>query len=173
IPEEIAAFQDKKICERFMALVTYRYAEALLMYAPHGSEIDVSHIARHALQSGKIVAYPRCDTQGYTMDYHIINSFDELEKGAYGIMEPLANLPVYDIDSGLKTVCIVPALVYDRHGYRIGYGKGYYDRFLAGFKGARVGLVYNDFIVSNVPRGRYDLAVDVLVTEKGVKALNG
>lgn len=169
---EIRTFYSDKICERFMALVTYRYADALLMYAPQGHEIDVTRIAKHALANGKTVAYPRCDTSGSTMEYHIITSLDQLERGSYGIMEPSPKLPVYDVKSTEKAVCLVPALVYDKCGYRLGYGKGYYDRYLAAFNGAKVGLVYDDFIVPHVPRGRYDLAVDVLVTEKGVKALH-
>jgi 5,10-methenyltetrahydrofolate synthetase len=169
---ELRAAYDEKICERFMALVTYRYADALLLYSPLAHEININKIAIHALANGKTVAYPKCDTVGSTMEYHIVESLDQLVRGAYGIKEPPANLPVYDIKSTEKAVCIVPALVYDKCGYRLGYGKGYYDRYLAEFNGAKVGLVYNDFIVPNVPRGRYDLAVDVLVTEKGVKALN-
>ena len=169
---EIRAVYDNKICDRLMALVTYRYAEALLMYSPLAHEININKITLHALTNGKTVAYPRCDTIGNTMEYHIVNSLDQLEPGAYGIKEPSADLPVYDVKSTKNAVCIVPALVYDKSGYRLGYGKGYYDRYLAEFNGAKVGLVYNDFIVSSVPRGRYDLAVDVLVTEKGVKALN-
>ena len=169
--DERKAFDDK-ICERFMALVTYRYADALLMYSPLGHEINVNRIALHALATGKTVAFPRCDTTGSTMQYHIVESLNQLERGAYGISEPPEHLPVFDVKSTEKAVCLIPALVYDKCGYRLGYGKGYYDRYLAEFNGAKVGLVYNDFIVPNVPRGRYDLAVDVLVTEKGVKALH-
>lgn len=172
MPKDLRTAYDDKICERFMALVTYRYADALLMYAPRSHEINVNKIALHALNSGKTVAYPKCDTTGSTMQYYIVKSLDQLESGAYGIMEPSDNLPVYNVKSTYKSVCLVPALVYDKCGYRLGYGKGYYDRYLAAFNGAKVGLVYNDFIVPHVPRGRYDLAVDVLVTEKGVKALH-
>lgn len=172
LPSEVHKTYDDKICERFMSLVTYRYADALLMYAPRSHEINVNRIALHALSNGKIVAYPRCDVTGSTMEYHIVESLDQLKPGAYGIMEPTEDLPVYDVKALNKAVCLVPALVYDKFGYRLGYGKGYYDRYLAEFNGAKVGLVYNDFIVQYVPRGRYDLAVDVLVTEKGVKALH-
>lgn len=172
IPAETRKLFDKKICDRFMALVTYRYADAVLIYSPHGSEINVTQIAEHALANGKIVAYPKCDTARSTMRYHIVKSLGQLRKGAYGIMEPTDDMPVYDVNKVCNAVCIVPALVYDKSGYRLGYGRGYYDRYLTNFKGAKVGLVYRDFIVPRVPRGRYDLAVDVLVTEKGVNALH-
>ena len=67
-----------------------------------------------------------------------------------------------------SSVCIVPALVYDKQGFRLGYGKGYYDRFLSGFHGVTAGLIYSDFVVKSLPRGRFDKASDIAITEKGV-----
>lgn len=173
-PAELRRLYDEKICERFMALVTYRYADIILMYAPFGYEINVDPIAVRALAAGKTVAYPKCDKTINIMKYHIVSSTSQLVKGKYGIMEPPDDLPVFSHDKKNihKTVCLVPALVYDVNGFRIGYGKGYYDRYLFGFSGIKVGFSYKDFIVPSVPRGRYDLAVDVLVTEKGVSALH-
>ena len=69
-------------------------------------------------------------------------------------------------------VCIIPAIVYDKEGFRIGYGKGFYDRYLPSFSGTKIGLAYNDFIIDKVPRGKYDLSADVLITEKGITAIN-
>ena len=64
----------------------------------------------------------------------------------------------------------IPGIVYDKKGYRIGYGGGYYDRYLSSFKGTKVGVAYTDFIANSVPHGRFDLAVDVLITERGIYA---
>lgn len=164
--------RDAKLCRRFLSLVTYRYADALLMYAPKGGEIDVTPIAEAALRAGKTVAYPRCEPSGCTMNFHIVTSLDQLKRGSYGIMEPPESLELFAPETGITAACVIPALVYDRAGYRLGYGKGYYDRYLADFAGVKVGFVYSDFIVSRVPRGRYDLSCDVLVTEKGVRALH-
>lgn len=172
LPAEVRAARDDSICRRFLALVTYRYAEALLMYAPKGCEIDVSVIAERALSEGKLVAFPRCNPDRCTMDFHIVDDLGQLRKGAYGLYEPPADLPVYNPRALRSAACIVPALVYDRGGFRLGYGKGYYDRYLASFTGVKVGLAYGEFILNRVPRGRFDIAVDVLVTEKGVKALH-
>jgi 5-formyltetrahydrofolate cyclo-ligase len=177
VPPDVKSFNDKKICERFMSLVSYRYADTILMYAPKTQEINVNPIAEHALSIGKTVCYPRCDSSKLTMDFHFVSSFDQLEKGVYGIYEPKTALPIYDIKTSKtqdskKTVCIVPALVYDVSGYRLGYGKGYYDRYLSMFGGIKIGLIHDDFLIKRVPRGKYDLAVDVVITEKGVKALH-
>ena len=104
------------------------------------------------------------------MRYHIVGSVDELTPDAYGIREPSPDAPVYDpeIDLG-SAICFVPGLVYDRAGFRLGYGKGFYDRYLSAFSGCTIGVVYSDYILSSVPRGRFDVSVNILLTEKGVK----
>ncbi|MBQ3065692.1 MAG: 5-formyltetrahydrofolate cyclo-ligase [Clostridia bacterium] len=166
---------DEKICALFLSSITYRFAKALLLYAPLEGEIDCMPIARRALEDGKLVAFPRCGSEEGRMDYHVVSSLDELESGTYGILEPSSDAPVCDFSAQgnlMHPVCIVPGLVFDTDGYRVGYGKGYYDRYLASFTGVRVGLVYTDFLLPQIPRGRYDLAVDILVTEKGVRAVH-
>ncbi len=175
IPAKEKQIRDEKICSLFLSSITYRYAKLLLMYAPTGDEIDIMPIARQALADGKAVAFPRCRPAECRMDYHFIQNEQELLPGAYGILEPDASLPLYDPKNDdpayAHPVCIVPGLVFDTDGYRIGYGKGYYDRYLVDFSGVRIGAVYSDFVLPRLIRGRFDLAVDVLVTEKGVKAV--
>jgi 5-formyltetrahydrofolate cyclo-ligase len=99
------------------------------------------------------------------MDYYYINSFDDLEKGAYGLMEPDINKcqKVTDLNKG---ICLVPGLVYDREGYRLGFGKGYYDRFLINFHGITIGICYSRCVEQSLPRGFYDKPIDLVVTEK-------
>ena len=175
LSSEERAVRDARICSLFLSSITYRYAKVLLMYAPFGGEIDVLPIARQALADGKTVAFPRCNKTECTMEYHIVDSVEALDVGAYGISEPPADAPVWHADqceADTHPVCIVPGLVFDRAGYRVGYGKGYYDRYLSTFPGVRVGIVYADCVLARIPRGRFDLSVDVLVTDKGVRAVN-
>ena len=68
-----------------------------------------------------------------------------------------------------KSICIIPGIVFDKEGFRVGYGKGYYDRFLAEYDGTKFGLAYNECILDTVPRGRFDRHVDILISEKGAK----
>lgn len=175
IPADEKRIRDEKICRLFLSSITYRYAKILLLYAPTAGEIDIMPIARQALADGKAVAFPRCRPAECKMDYHFITTESDLVPGAYGIYEPDPALPMYDPKSDdpalAHPVCIVPGLVFDAQGYRIGYGKGYYDRYLVDFSGVRIGAVYSDFVLPRLVRGRFDLAVDVLVTEKGVKAV--
>lgn len=158
---------DSAICKRFLALSSYRYADTVLLYAPLKYEIDTLEIALDALSKNKRVAYPKC-IEGNEMVYHYVSSPEALTSGKYGIMEPSDDLPTYDPASSGHTICVLPAIVYDKKGYRLGYGKGYYDRFLANFKGTKAGLIYSDFIIDEIPKGRFDLKSDVIITEKGV-----
>ena len=162
--------RDAAICNAAEALVSFRYAEYILLYAATADEIDVSDIARVAFAKNKKVLFPRCDKKTHTMQYHEVKSLDELVIDAYGIAEPPESAPVYDaqVDTG-GAVCFVPGLVYDKCGYRLGYGKGFYDRYLSAFSGCTIGVVYSDFILPEVPRGRFDVSVDILLTEKGVR----
>ncbi len=168
------ARRDEAICKAAVSLVSFRYAEYVLLYAATDNEIDISAIAKEALARGKKIAFPRCDKETHTMQYHIVSSLDELMPEAYGILEPPAENPVYDPSSDLgSAICFVPGLVYDTEGYRLGYGKGFYDRYLSGFSGSTVGVVYSDYILPSVPRGRYDVSVTILLTEKGVRMPGG
>ena len=173
IPDDIKQKTDDKICTLFTSLVTYRYSDVLLMYYPTKNEIDVLPIVKKALEAGKTVAFPCCDTEKRTMEFRCVTSLDQLDaKGAFDIPEPTKDCPLYDPKTNkAPAVCVVPAILYDNAGYRIGYGKGFYDRYLPHFSGTTVGLCYADFILPTLPRGRFDLSVDVIVTEKGVKAL--
>ncbi len=171
IPADVKAELDRKIFDTFTSLATYRYASVLLLYYPKPDEVNILPIAEKALQDGKKVAFPRCMPDIHDMNYHFITSVDDLKEGTYGIFEPDENLPKYDRESGEPAACIIPALVYDKKGYRLGYGKGYYDRYLSSYTGTKVGMIYNDFILDTVPRGRFDLAVDFLVTENGIRVV--
>lgn len=165
LPEKKEAM-DREICKRFLTLSSYRFADVVLLYSPLKNEIDTYMIAQDALSKGKKIAFPRCIEEN-EMVYHYVDSLDLLSPGKYGIMEPTPNLPLYEGEQG-HTICILPAIVYDKKGYRLGYGKGYYDRFLSSFRGVKAGLVYNDFIIDEIPKGRFDLPSDIVVTEKRV-----
>ena len=100
------------------------------------------------------------------MEFHLISSLQELTKGAYGVMEPNpVSCPVLHEYSG--SLCVVPALAYDKAGYRLGYGGGYYDRFLSRYTGVTAGIVYQCFLRERLIHGRYDRPVEFVFTEYG------
>lgn len=157
---------DSKICERLRQLWLYRESQTVFTYVSLADETDTKKFIERALEDGKRVVVPRCIKGTRNMEFCLINSLNDLEEGAFGVLEPKVECEVYkDYSDGF---CIVPALAFDRKGYRLGYGKGYYDRFLADFCGKTVGICYNRFVVPEIPRGKYDKSVDLIITEKKV-----
>ncbi len=170
--EEVKKHRDESICKYAAGLVSFKYAEFVLLYAETANEIEVTPLANLAWENGKKVAFPRCDKTTHTMKYHIVSSLEELTVDSYGIREPSPDAPVYDpTEEKGSAVCFVPGLLYDKQGFRLGYGKGFYDRYLSDFSGSKIGVIYSDYIVPTVPRGRYDVSCDILLTENGVKSV--
>ena len=159
---------DASICRRIIALAGFRYADAILTYSPLKNEVDISEVNEAALKSGKTLAFPRCVPGTSNMDFYEVTSMDQLEKGSFSIMEPKPDCKLWTPAENKSILCIIPAMAYDKDGFRLGYGKGFYDRFLADRDFVKVGVVYSKFLVDyKLPRGRFDLAANVVVTEKG------
>ena len=156
---------DSAVAENLFALDIYRGAEVILAFVSKDIEVGTQRIIERALSDGKRVAAPLCDTETTDIDFYFINSRGNLKKGFYGLYEPDPKkcAAVTDFSGAL---CLVPALAYDREGYRLGFGKGYYDRFLARFNGVSAGLCYECCVSDELPRGRFDRRVDALVTDK-------
>ena len=165
MPPEVKAQRDRQIAGRVTALWQYKRCRQLLTYVSTPIEVDTLEIIRRALADGKKVAVPRCVPGTRDMEFYWIDGVEELESGAFGVLEPRpdAGRKVTDFSNGL---CLVPALCYDWRGYRLGYGKGYYDRFLAGFGGHMIGICYSDCIQRKLPHGRFDRPVELLVTDR-------
>lgn len=163
---------DNQVCERVIASSTYKNANVILAYMPKEDELDITSVLEKALLDGKKLALPNCDPETKNMDFYFVNSLSELSEGHYSILEPNTDNEMYDYENykDKNIICIVPAIVYDRKGFRIGYGGGYYDRYLSTFKGLKVGVAYFNHIISEVPKGKFDFAVDVLISERGVYA---
>ena len=166
IPTDKKEALDKKICALTTSLASFRFADTVLIYSPIGSELNVMPIAEKAWAMGKRVAFPRSNAALKTMDFKYVGSADELIEGEYSIPEPAEDAE--SVKDFSRSICIVPGLIFDREGYRIGYGKGFYDRFFNSYNETKIGLAYYGFILDYVPRGRFDKHVDILVSEKGV-----
>ena len=156
---------DFKIQSKVMNLWKFREVSTVLLYCAKPVEIDTKLLIERASALGKTVAVPRCVPGTREMDFYVITSFDDLEAGAFGVLEPIPE-KCRKLTDFTSSVCIVPALVYDKQGFRLGYGKGYYDRFLSGYKGNCIGLAYSDWVKESLPHGKFDRKVDIIVTEK-------
>lgn len=165
MPPELKAEYDEIIADEFLHSTSYTRSNVILTYVSTAIEVDTLRIIKAALEDGKRVACPRCIDGTRLMDFYYINSIDDLKRGSFGVLEPDADESML-YKGAERPVCIVPGLAFDHWGYRLGYGKGYYDRFLASYKGWTVGLCYSACIEYKLPHGRFDRAVDRLITEK-------
>lgn len=161
---------DAIICDNIVSLDCFKAAHTLLTYAPIASEIDINPIAAEALRLGKSVAYPVCDTDSSTLTFRYISDLSELVCGSYSIPEPPEYADIFRDNE--SAICIVPALAIDKQGFRLGYGKGYYDRFLTNFSGIAISALYSDFIANELPRDKYDIPIELIVTERGNIIIN-
>ncbi len=171
LPPRQKARMDAAIARRVASLWQYRQQEWLLTYVSTPIEVDTTAIIRRALADGKKVAVPRCVPNTRLMEFYRIESLDELAPGTFGVLEPYPDPARRLTDTG-KGLCLVPALCYDWKGFRLGYGKGYYDRFLAGFGGHMVGICYSNCIRRSLPHGRFDRPVELLVTDRYLRRTN-
>ncbi len=169
-----------------LALPAWQNARRILLYMPIAQELDTTALVAHALQSGKDVFLPRCNPkQKGIMDVAQCRSLDELVVGAYGILEPdpvrcpKLDLALHGTPNMASNVspdtaphmAIVPAVAFDVHGNRLGYGGGYYDRFLAHEAMAHtflLGLAHHMQVLDELPREPWDCTMHAVCTERGV-----
>ena len=169
-PPEVKRRLDEKLTESFLSLNEYKSCETLFTFVSSPIECDTRKIIERALADGKKAAVPKCVSRFGNMRFYYINSLDDLAGGMYGILEPDESR-CKPADSYENALCIVPGLCFDYRHYRVGFGKGYYDRFLEQFSGVSVGICYSKYIESEIPRGAFDRNTDILVTEKFIDSL--
>lgn len=171
IPSGLRKIKSNLIADRLFSLNEYAAADTVMIYMSYGSEVETDAIFERALADNKRVAVPRCE-DGCIMNAYFINSVSQLESGSYGISEPseklIAQGVIVPADKNGIDLIIVPALGFDKYGYRIGYGKGYYDRFLSGYNGATVGLCFSECILSRVSYDMYDRKIDIVLTDNAL-----
>ena len=146
-----------QICDKAAGLDVFRRAKTIMIYLPTGSEVDTSRLLAHALSAGKKVCAPKvlCDTE---MEAVYIDNTG-FQMGRFQIWEPMGP-PADSID-----LVFVPGAVFDPKGHRIGYGRGYYDRFLQNSAACKVGLCYACQMVPLIPAEPHDVRLDKILTE--------
>lgn len=154
---------------RLFSLPEFKGAGMAMFFVSFGSEVDTLPMIRRALAEGKRVAAPRAEPERRELVPCEIGDLEgDLARGAHGIRQPRAHCRPVGLEE--IEVVLVPAAVWGEDGHRVGYGGGYYDRFLARLAGAkRIGLGLEVQVVGEVPHGEHDLAVEVLVTEARVR----
>lgn len=172
MPEEQRAAADARIAQAVIALPAFERSRLLFAYCPCGAEVDVRTVVDRAQALGKRVALPRVTGPG-AMAWHEAAAWERLAPSALGIPEPSADEPevVLSKEAGSHPLALVPGLGFDGQGFRLGYGGGFYDRFLPALKaagGVAVGVCREAcFASGGLPREGHDVPVDVVITEVG------
>lgn len=152
---------DKELTKRILSLPEYNNAQRVLLFASVGSEVSTYEILECA-RLNKNVYFPKCK-DSKKMEFYRVNEQNELKNGMYNIPEPTGNTQKYE-NSNDNDLIIVPALSVGRDFSRLGYGKGYYDRFLKDFKGISVCPVYPAFLFGSVPNEQFDIPLNIIIT---------
>lgn len=165
LSEQYRKEASERICRHVAKSDAWQKADTVFAYCPVGEEVDLTALWECALGQGRRIAFPRC-VNG-EMVFLQVQSLSELVPDAYGIPAPKAF--AQEVLPTLDTLCIVPALSVDEKGYRMGYGGGYYDRFLAKHETLfTLCAVYAQMQVGDVCREECDRRVKAFVNENGV-----
>lgn len=150
----------------------FKSATTILAYSSTKTEIKTMNIIEKAWETDKQVFFPKCrQCEDNIMDFALSKNHDDLEEGQYKILEPKNDCPIATPKMLNNTECLVlvPALAFDEKGYRLGYGKGFYDRFLSGVPLAiTIGITFDTLILPNIPTNHWDIPVQYLASEKGI-----
>lgn len=164
---------DASIEANLCSLPEFEDAEVLLAYLDFGPEVRTRGIIQAAWDVGKTVALPWCVPGTHEMRWFKVASFDGLVKSSLGVEEPEPNDEAEQLlRTGQRMLTLVPGLTFDAAGYRLGYGGGFYDTFLAKFDGVSVGLCreaqFSDDLRAEGIIDAHDLPAQLVVTEKRV-----
>ena len=163
--EETLHEKSLQILERFRQLSAYKDASLLLAYVAAQREVETRLLMRCAWDDGKKVAVPRVDGDGI-MHFYYLRSLKDLEPGAFGIMEPRADCRICEPEEGLL---LMPGVAFDEQGHRVGYGGGYYDRYLEKHPHLiHIALAFEFQIFPEVPSEKHDICPDLIVTENRI-----
>ncbi len=166
IPKVQKAIYDKIISEKIINSDYFEKAEQVLVFASSPEEFDTRYIIERCRLKYKRVFYPRCIDCDGNMEFFKVDSVGDLEVGMRGILEPKQTCKPYKYKQ--NDIVIVPALSVDKSQYRIGYGKGYYDRFLKNFNGVSICPCYSILCTEHLPADEYDIKVSYVATDKEV-----
>lgn len=168
LSEQERSVLDDRITQKLLATSEYTEVTTVLTYVSVSSEVSTRMFIECALRDGKTVAVPRC-LPGHCLEFVAIASLEQLVAAPFNLLEPAKELPALTEDQKNNSICIVPALLVDTKGYRLGYGAGYYDRFLSTYPGKKICLAYQQNLSRTMlPHTAFDVAVDLVITESDV-----
>lgn len=156
-------------CQQLLSTREFKHSQMIMIFLSMATEVETSALAVKAWQEGKSVAAPRVDWDGKRMDPVEIRSLDVgMRTTGPGVREPVAGTIV---PLGVIDMVVVPGLAFDRRGYRVGRGRGFYDRFLSqrDFEGIRCGLCFQEQLQHETIQAEpHDIPMDLIITDREV-----
>lgn len=154
--------KSEVICNQLLNSEEYKTAKVIYIYMDFRNEVITRQIIENAFKNGKKVALPR--VEGDVINFYYIHNLNDLKTGCWGILEPETTILAED-DNAL---IVVPGVAFDERGYRVGYGKGYYDKFLSKHKEfTKIAFAFELQIVDHITYEEHDIAMDWIATENG------
>ncbi|MBV7274573.1 5-formyltetrahydrofolate cyclo-ligase [Clostridium sp. PL3] len=156
---------NKALYEKTINSEYYKNANTIFAFVSYDTEVDTHSIIKKALEDGKTVCVPKTISMEEGMLAIKLNSFNDMAEGNYGILEPKLTTP--KIEENLIDLAFIPGLAFDKRGGRVGYGGGFYDRFMNNMRkeAKKIGLAYSFQILDEVPMEKHDLFIDGIITD--------
>ena len=156
---ELRDIASEKIHENLKKNSSFINAQNIACYFPIGSEVNTHNIMLDVLEQGKSLLLPKIIDDN--IQFYIVPNLEKLEKGSFEIMEPKDSC-----EKAKKIDCVlIPTVGASKLGVRLGYGKGYYDRFLSSTNAVKISLTYSKQIIKSIPSDLHDIKIDWIVTE--------
>ncbi|MDQ0231983.1 5-formyltetrahydrofolate cyclo-ligase [Metabacillus malikii] len=167
LTEETYRCYSERIHSQLFLTNCWKHAKTIATTISFGKEVDTTDIIKKAWKENKQVAVPKCIPGSHTMEFRLINSFGQIEPGYHNISEPVQD-ETRAISRSEIDLMVVPGVCFDRRGYRVGYGGGYYDRYLRNFNHHVVALAFSIQVVETVPFEEHDVPVPYIITEEKI-----
>jgi 5-formyltetrahydrofolate cyclo-ligase len=163
---------DANIFNSLIKSEWYKKANTIFAFVSFKSETDTHKIIKYAIQDKKTICVPRIKSKQKGIEIFKIDSFYQLEKGYFGILEPIESCLA--VDSKDIDLILMPGVAFDRQGGRLGYGAGFYDRFLSNMNNNvdKIAVAYHFQVLDNIPMDEHDVRINGIVTEEEIIRIN-
>ncbi|SET62674.1 5-formyltetrahydrofolate cyclo-ligase [Salinibacillus kushneri] len=168
ISQSQRASLSKRITDHVLHTSWFQGASVIGVTVSKAFELDTTYLIHKAWENEKQVVVPKCfPERDHEMKFYRLTSFDQLERVYAGILEPVA-AKTEQVSKHQIDLLIVPGIWFDRKGYRVGFGGGYFDRYLKDFNSVTLSLSTNRQILNEIPKDKYDIPVQHVITEEGI-----
>lgn len=166
IDSKLWAKNSRLITENLKSLDVFKSAKIIHCYVSMNdrNEVETQHLIQNLLDGSTTVLIPVTNFKTGELKHHLLKSFKELEPNKWGVLEPVK------LDESTETpdIIVVPLLAADINFNRLGYGKGFYDRFLKNSNATKIGLVFDEFVFESIPVEKFDEKLDIIITQKRI-----